>query len=220
MERFAQAVLAICLSLFLVLLTLVAIEDWQAAALAAVDYPEIQSRGVLYSPYGYQDWWPHSPDSVWWLVDILGDPDHQDHNLMKLEMRKDFDSLVMHGYTTIRIYYHPEYFEDTLEDTCALIMPDDTVFTAMDTLLKMLDEAGLKLYVTLTGAEDWGDTCCYRPAVSKTDQYKLWLSRFLSGDSREYKNDSTIIMWDLRTEGDPEDSLCNAWIDSILPYLQ
>jgi hypothetical protein len=216
MEHFAHGLLAICLALFLVLLTLVAIEDWQAAALAAVDRPEMQSRGVLYSPYGYQDWWPHSPDSAWWLVDILGNPDHQDHDLMKLEMRKDFDSLAMHGYTTIRIYYHPEYSEDP----CALIMPDDTVFTAMDTLLKMLDEAGLKLYVTLTGAADWEDTCCYRPAVSDAGQYKLWLSTFLSGDSREYKNDSTIIMWDLRTEGDPEDSACNAWIDTILPYLQ
>jgi hypothetical protein len=213
-----RATVIACVTLFFALLTLFAVEYWQAA-LAAVDHPKMQSRGVVYSPYGYQDWWPHSPDSVWWLVDILGDPDHQDHDPMKLEMRKDFDSLAMHGYTTIRIYYHPEYFEDTLEDTCALIMPDDTVFTAMDTLLKMLDEAGLKLYVTLTGAADWDDTCCYRPAVSKTGPYKSWLNGFLSGD-REYKNDSTIIMWDLRTEGDPKDSLCNAWIESILPYLQ
>jgi hypothetical protein len=91
------------------------VEDWKA--LAAEDHPEMQSRGIIYGPYGYKDWWTHSSetDSIWWLTDVLGDPDHQDHDLLKLEMRKDFDTLAHHGYTTIRVYLHPQYHVE--EDT-------------------------------------------------------------------------------------------------------
>jgi hypothetical protein len=89
----------------------------------------------------------------------------------------------------------------------------------MDTLLKMLDERGLKLYATLTGAGDWARDERLRSAVSDIVPYKNWLNSFLNG-GRGYKNDSTIITWDLRTEGSVNDTLCNNWARAILPYLQ
>jgi hypothetical protein len=98
-------------------------------------------------------------------------------------------------------------------------MPGYKYFTAMDTLLKMLDERGLKLYATLTGAGDWARDERLRSAVSDIVPYKSWLNSFLNG-GRGYKNDSTIITWDLRTEGSVNDTLCNNWARAILPYLQ
>ena len=207
MERILQEILLSGLILFFTLATWALVEDWQAWA--AVNHPEFQLRGNVYSPYNM---------SCAQMLSILEDPECSEYSDLRSQIRADFDTLSLYGYNLVRIYYHPKV--DAVE--CTLLMPDSGEFCAMDTLLAMLDEAGLKLYVSLTGARDWafeeGDTVptCEREAVSDTSRYKAWLDSFLEA----YGNHSTIVCWDLVTEGDPEDSVCNVWIEAILPYLQ
>jgi hypothetical protein len=212
-----RAAVIACVALFFVLLTLVAVEDWQTA-MATVDHPEMQIRGNVYSPYEM---------SCKEMLAILENPQCLEYLNLRGRMRQDFDTLAAHNYNLIRIYYHPKY--DETVNPCILRMPDDSMFTAMDTLLAMLDSVGLKLYVSLTGSKDWaweGDVpSCAREAITEIVQnakdfrYLAWLDSFLAG-GRGYANDSTIVCWDLRNEGNPEDDTCNAWIDTVLPHLQ
>jgi hypothetical protein len=157
------------------------------------------------------------------ILESVADPEYNEDEYDSLiaTMRTDFDTLSQHGYNLIRIYYGPKV--DATADPCSLRLPDLAMFVALDTLLALLDEEGLKLYISLTGAKDWawddGDPTCERIAVSDTQRYRAWLDSFLVG-GRGYANDSTIVCWDLRTEGEPGDDTCNTWIGHILPYLQ
>jgi hypothetical protein len=192
------------------------VEDWQAAV-AAVDHPEMQIRGNVYSPYDM------SCGEMIEILESVADPEYNEDEYDSLiaTMRTDFDTLSQHGYNLIRIYYGPKV--DATADPCSLRLPDLAMFVALDTLLALLEEEDLKRYISLTGAKDWawddGDPTCERIAVSDTQRYRAWLDSFLVG-GRGYANDSTIVCWDLRTEGEPGDDTCNTWIGHILPYLQ
>ena len=215
MERILQGILLSGLILFFTLAPWALVEDWQAWA--AVNHPELQWRGMIYAPEGYR-----CVD----MLTILGNPDTSEYWPLRESMKIDFDTLAAHGYNLIRIYYTPKVDSTDGSPACTLLMPDSGEFCAMDTLLAMLDEAGLKLYVSLTGIRCWEDTSCCRQALLDTTgdhpyryRYQAWLDSFLTED-KGYANNPTIVAWDLRQQGSMEDTACNDWARVVLPFLQ
>jgi hypothetical protein len=95
------------------------------------------------------------------------------------------------GLNTIRIFlwYEPLF-------TCA---PEDAVpvpatFARLDRLLELAQERGLKVIVTLNDLPD----LLYRPLYTDYPRYDAQTAYIV----RRYRNDPTILAWDLRNEGD------------------
>ncbi len=95
------------------------------------------------------------------------------------------------GFNSIRIFlwYEPMF-------TCAPedAVPVSEIFGRLDLLLAMAEERGLKVIVTLNDLPDLR----YRPLYTDYARYDAQTAYIV----QRYKNNPTILAWDLRNEGD------------------
>lgn len=104
---------------------------------------------------------------------------------------KELDAIREAGFNTIRIFlwYEPLF-------TCA---PEDAVpvpemFARLDRLLQLADARGLGVIMTLNDLPD----LIYRPLYTDYARYDAQTAYIVT----RYQNDPTILMWDVRNEGD------------------
>jgi hypothetical protein len=96
------------------------------------------------------------------------------------------------GFNTIRIFlWYEPLFTCAPEDA----VPVEAVFARLDQLLEMADTLGLKVIVTLN---DLPDLLYYRPLYTDYPRYDAQTAYIV----RRYRNNPSILAWDLRNEGD------------------
>ncbi len=107
------------------------------------------------------------------------------------DMAEELDLIKQAGFNTLRIFlwYRPLF---TCEPEDAI--PNEAAFATVDELLQLADERDLKLIVTLNDLPD----LTFRPLYTDYDHYDHQTAYIV----RRYRNEPTILAWDLRNEGD------------------
>ncbi len=107
------------------------------------------------------------------------------------EMAAELDLIKQAGFNTLRVFlwYEPLF---TCEPEDAI--PNEEIFARVDALLQMARERELKLIVTLNDLPDLK----FRPLYTDWDHYDAQTAYIV----RRYRNESAILAWDLRNEGD------------------
>lgn len=107
------------------------------------------------------------------------------------EMATELDLISQAGFNTLRVFlwYEPLF---TCEPETAI--PNEEVFAQVDELLQMAQERDLKLIVTLNDLPDLR----FRPLYTDWEHYDAQTVYIV----RRYRNEPTILAWDVRNEGD------------------
>ncbi|MBN1121820.1 MAG: cellulase family glycosylhydrolase [Anaerolineae bacterium] len=104
---------------------------------------------------------------------------------------QELDAIAGAGFNTVRMFlYYDPLFTCAPED--AVPVPD--MFERVDRLLAMAAERGLKVIMTLNDLPD----LIFRPLYTDYARYDAQTAYIV----RRYRNDPTILAWDLRNEGD------------------
>lgn len=107
------------------------------------------------------------------------------------EVTEELDTIKAAGFNTIRVFlrYEPLFIcqpEDAI--------PNETAFAKVDTLFQLASDRNLKLIVTLNDLPD----LVFRPLYKDWSHYDAQTVYIV----RRYRNQSNILAWDLRNEGD------------------
>ncbi len=107
------------------------------------------------------------------------------------DMAAELNLIKEAGFNTLRIFlwYEPLF---TCEPEDAI--PNETAFATVDKLLQLADERQLKVIVTLNDLPD----LTFRPLYTDYAHYDNQTVYIV----RRYRNEASILAWDLRNEGD------------------
>jgi hypothetical protein len=108
-----------------------------------------------------------------------------------LEVATELDAIKQAGFNTIRVFlrYEPLFIcqpEDAI--------PNETAFAKIDKLFELARERDLMMIVTLNDLPD----LTFRPVYRDWDHYDAQTVYIV----RRYRNESGVLAWDLRNEGD------------------
>lgn len=107
------------------------------------------------------------------------------------EVEAELDLIQAAGFNTLRIFlWYDPLFICQPEDA----IPNEAAFANVDTLLRLAGERGLKAIVTLNDLPD----LVFRPLYTDWARYDAQTTYIV----RRYRNEPTILAWDLRNEGD------------------
>ena len=107
------------------------------------------------------------------------------------DIETELDLIHDAGFNTIRIFlWYEPLFICQPEDA----IPSETMFAKVDSLIQLAKERDLHLIVTLNDLPD----LTFRPLYTDWERYDAQ-TRYIV---RRYQNESAILAWDLRNEGD------------------
>jgi len=107
------------------------------------------------------------------------------------EMAAELDLIKQAGFNTLRIFlWNQPLFTCEPEDA----IPNEAAFATVDKLLQLADERQFKVIVTLNDLPD----LTFRPLYTDHPHYDNQTAYIV----RRYRNEPSILAWDLRNEGD------------------
>ncbi len=107
------------------------------------------------------------------------------------EMAKELDVIQQAGFNTLRIFlWYEPLFTCQPEDA----IPNEPAFALLDQLLELARQRHLKVIMTLNDLPD----LIFRPLYTDLAHYDNQTIYIV----RRYRNDPTILAWDVRNEGD------------------
>jgi hypothetical protein len=107
------------------------------------------------------------------------------------DMAQELDLIKEAGFNTLRIFlWYEPLFTCQPEDA----IPNEDAFALIDQLFALADERDLKLIVTLNDIPD----LTFRPLYTDWDHYDNQTIYII----RRYRNEPSLLAWDLRNEGD------------------
>jgi tetratricopeptide (TPR) repeat protein len=107
------------------------------------------------------------------------------------EMAKELDLIEQAGFNTLRIFL---WYEPLFTCQPEEAIPNEAVFATVDKLLQLAGERDLKIIVTLNDLPD----LVFRPLYTDYAHYDNQTVYIV----RRYRNEPSILAWDLRNEGD------------------
>ncbi len=107
------------------------------------------------------------------------------------EMAQELDLIAGAGFNTLRVFLR---YDALFTCDPELTIPNDTTFALVDTLIALAKERNLRLLVTLNDLPDLR----FRPLYTDWNRYDAQTIYIV----RRYRNEPTILAWDLRNEAD------------------
>jgi hypothetical protein len=107
------------------------------------------------------------------------------------EIAAEFELLQQAGFNTIRIFL---WYDALFQCAPEAAIPNEAAFAKLDAILHLAEVHGLKVLMTLNDLPD----LYLRPLYTdwaRSDAQTVYIVR-------RYRNDTTVVMWDLRNEGD------------------
>lgn len=107
------------------------------------------------------------------------------------EVAEELDLIKQAGFNVLRLFlWYDPLFTCQPEDA----IPNEAAFARVDMLLAMVSKRDLKVIITLNDLPD----LTFRPLYTDWARYDAQTTYIV----RRYRNDPTILAWDLRNEGD------------------